>query len=197
MPILSANASFVYPMLDRVDPASIEPTAASAVIWIKNHYGVDLLPGEHTDRFDSHNDPIMWLKNPVVEEVTEIRVNERILTDWAQWVRVSPEGRVSIKNRSMWYEGQFSRFWNQLPGFSPGVDNVEIDYTSAGRTQAEIDLYVGAVVNWWIDSNRRSGVVTSESIGDRSYSIDASSGGNGIPKGVRGILSGLIPKRAC
>lgn len=198
MPILSSNASFVYPMLSRVDPASIEPTAAAAVAWIKTKFGINLLPGTHTDRFDSHNDPIIWLKSPVVSSVAAIRVDDRVLTDFSTWIKVSPEGRVSIKNRGYLQQGAFSRFWNQLPGFSAGVDNVEIDYVSAGRTQTEIDLYVGAVVNWWIDANRRSSVVMSESIGDRSYSMGTMGTSAGeIPIGVRNVLSGMIPKRAC
>lgn len=193
-PILSPNASFIYPALGRVDSASIEPLAIGALRWIKDRYGRNLLPGERTERFDSHFEPILWLKDPVVEDVTAIRVNEEPLANWAQIVRVTPEGRVSLIPRGAWLGGQRGRFWNQQNGFSPGIDNVEIDYVSSGATQSEIDLYVGCVANWWADANRRSGVVFSESLGDRSYTMRYEPGE--IPAAVKAILSGLLAKRA-
>lgn len=196
MPILSSEVSYIYPALGRIDPDSIEPLAVAAMKWIQGRYGRDLTAGAKTDRFDSHYDAVIWLKCPPVTEVTEIRVNDAVMPGWESYVRVSPEGRLSIKNRPIWLDGSTSplgRFWNQMPGFAPGIDNIEIDYVSAGATQAELNLYVGAVVNWWADANRRSPVALSESIGDRSYSIGQNAE---IPASVKTVLSSLIPKRA-
>lgn len=198
MPILSENAAFIYPMLARVNPASIEPTAEAAVLWIRNRFGRNITPGERTQVFSGMNDPFVWLNDPPVESIDEVRINGQVLANHEQWIQFLPNGQVNFRQAS-WPFGvnggemlSAGRFWNQLPGFPPGANNIEIDYTSAGMTQAEIDNYVGCVVSWWIDANPRSFVAASESIGKRSYAIAQS---QGVPNHVTQILSALIPKR--
>ena len=50
------------------------------------------------------------------------------------------------------------------------------------------------VINWWMDANGRSVVVSSESIGDYSYVLN-SAFVKGVPVRVSTILSSLMPVR--
>lgn len=74
-----------------------------------------------------------------------------------------------------------------MQGWEVGVQNIVVNYTSSGISQYEQDLLIGTVMNWFYDQNKRSPIISSESIGDYSYSLNTAFL-RGVPAQVMTLL---------
>lgn len=198
---LSPNAKLIYPGLAKLSDPQLEGLAKAAVSWIKAKYGRDITSGPKCENFTSMGEPIIWLSSPPVDAVTGINVNDFEWENFQGYVRAGRDGKLSLGLQSGGgygigggYGGGLS--WNQLPGWAKGVNNITVKYRSHGLNQDEYDLYVGSVVSWWLDSNTRSYVLSSESIGDYSY-VANTAFLKGVPIQVASMMSNLQPIRAC
>ena len=198
--LLSETARLIYPGLTKLSDAQAEGLSKAAVSWIKAKYGRDITSGTKCENFTSMGEPILWLNSPPVERLLGVIVNGHDWQDYDRHVKAGRDGKLSLGSLG-WgggygggYGGGLS--WNQLPGWAKGVNNISVTYRSAGLSQDEYDLYVGAVVNWWLDSNTRSYVLSSESIGDYSY-VANTAFLKGVPIQVASMMSNLQSIRAC
>lgn len=200
---LSQNAKLIYPGLAKLPDASLEGLSRAAVAWIKAKYGRDITPGVKCENFSSMGEPIIWLNNPPVEKLLAITINDITWNDFQGYVRAGRDGKISLGLQA--WGGAYALMsgnygaglsWNQLPGWAKGVNNISVHYQSCGLGQDEYDLYVGSVVNWWMDSNTRSYVLSSESIGDYSY-VANTAFLKGVPIQVSSMMSNLQSIRAC
>jgi hypothetical protein len=62
-----------------------------------------------------------------------------------------------------------------------------VTYTSDGLDQNTQDMLIGAVMTWMLDMQNKSSVVSSESIGDYSYTLNTA-----FMKGLPPYISTLI-----
>jgi hypothetical protein len=186
---LSDSAKLIYPALASLSDASIKAFTTSAVEWIQQTYGRNIQGGQRCHTFSSMGEQVLFLPDTPVCGVQSIKINGQEWIDFDHCVNVGRNGRMTLGGARLGIK------WNQLHGWSPGINNIKVVYTSEGLTQSMFDLYVGEVINWWVDSNSRSVMVTSESIGDYSYVLNTAAA-KGIPVRVSTILSSLVPCRA-
>lgn len=178
----SSSVSNLYPLLATLDSSAMGALAASAESWLVKYMGRNLEAGEYIDTFSGYNQPILFLKNTPVTGVSKVTIR----SGGYETVHLSGD------NHYTWHaDGQVhlspQGFWNQLAGWRPGVQNIEITYTSSGFDQVTQDLLIGSVMNWWHDQGRRSGLVDSEKIGDYQYTMRQ--GFRAIPPAVNSVIS--------
>ena len=164
--MVSDNIKIIYPRLAGLTDDQLYTLYQVAEDWIRNYYGRDLTGGLKCDHFSSMNDYVLFLKNPPVRELRRVRVNGYSWCPCDHKIRFSKDGKV-------YFYGQ--TFWNQLPGWSPGVNNIEIEYISEGQPQIRIDTMAGAVMSWFMESGQQNITAASERIGDYSYTSSSGS----------------------
>lgn len=187
---LSDTAKLIYPALQPLSAEALTAFTESATDWIKTTYGRNIQPGVRCQSFTSSGEPILFLADPPVCGVHSISINGHDWPDFSSHVDVSRGGLMTLggsHNGVAWY---------QLTGWARGVNNIKVTYSSEGVTQSMFDLYVGEIINWWMDANSRGVVISSESIGDYSYVLN-SAFAKGVPTRVATMLRSLIPCRAC
>lgn len=181
MPV-SSSVSNIYPALASLDAPSIGALAASAESWLVRYLGRSLEAGEFVEKFSGQNQPLLFLKNTPVTGVSQVVIRSpqavNTYTDGDTHYTWHADGQLHLSPQG---------FWNQLAGWRPGVQNIEVTYTSAGFDQPTQDLLIGAVMNWWLDQGKRSGLVESEKIGDYAYSMRSNF--KAIPPAVNSIIS--------
>ena len=187
---LSESAKLIYPALQSLSPEAIAAFTTSAVEWIKLTYGRGIQPGVRCQTFTSTGEPILFLTDTPVCRVHSISINGHEWDDFDMLVDIGRDGKMTLGG------SHFGVAWNQLAGWGRGVNNIRVSYTSEGVSQSMFDLYIGEILNWWIDANSRGVVVSSESIGDYSYVLN-SAFAKGVPTRVATILRSLVPIRAC
>lgn len=194
--LLSADAKTLYPALASLTDAQIETFAKAAVRWIKAKYGRDITPGWRSQSFSSHYDSVIWLPDTPVRDVCSIKINGTEWKGFKDVVKFTAQGRLFLTQQYTTGLQPYGQFWNQIPGWQAGLNNIQVKYLSGGCDQADMDTYVGAVVNWFVDSNSRSPMVSSENIGDYSYVMNTAFS-KGPPASVTNLLSGFMVTRAC
>ena len=185
---LSDSAKLIYPSLAGMSDASLSAFTAAVVEWIQQKYGRNIQGGQRCHTFSSMGEQVLFLPDTPVCGIHAIEINGQELVDFETYVDFGRNGKMTLGG------SRSGNKWNQLKGWSAGINNIRVSYTSEGVSQAMFDLYVGEVINWWEDANGRSVVVSSESIGDYSYVLN-SAFVKGVPVRVSTILSSLMPVR--
>lgn len=162
-------------------PEQLSAHGVAAEAWIERVLGRHLSAGTYTETFTGMNTPLIFLSSPVVTAVPSVVVNfENQVTRMT-----TQDGRYRFTADGKLYIGS-SGFWNQMPGWRPGVDNIQVTYQSAGLEQTVIDLLIGSVMNWWHDRAGKSTVAIKEQI--MSYSYELPTNATGIPAPVMTLL---------
>lgn len=185
---LSDSAKLIYPTLAGMSDASLKAFTAAVVEWIQQKYGRNIQGGQRCHTFSSMGEQVLFLPDTPICGVQSVEINGRDWMEFETYVDVGRDGKMTLGG------SRYGIKWNQLEGWSPGINNIRVTYTSQGVSQTMFDLYVGEVINWWLDANGRSVVVSSESIGDYSYVLN-SAFVKGVPVRVSTILSSLMPVR--
>lgn len=180
MPI-SSSAVNQYPALSSLSPTSFSALSAAAEAWLVRVLGRNLEPGQYTENFMGFNQPLIFLANTPVVSVDQVTIKAdnyvQTYTPASNYYTFTPDGKLSIGPQS---------FWNQLPGWRPGVSNVAVTYTSSGLDQPIQDMLIGSVMNWWQDQANRSGLAQMEVIGSYTYQMRTDI--KGIPPAVQAVL---------
>lgn len=184
MNVTSAVTS-LYPALAAMEPPALESLAMAAEKWLVKTLGRHVSPGTYTETFDGLNNPLLFVSSPPVKTVLQVTISSQnhvtTYTPESGYYQWTKDGRIHIRPQT---------FWNQLPGWRPGVANVQVTYTSCGLCEIERDNLIGSVMNWWYDQSNRSGLVSSESIGDYSYVMKFNI--TSVPPSVRTVLHPYI-----
>ena len=176
----------LYPSLKNMSDDQISLQSAVAESYLTRLLGRSVSGGDFVEHFDGQNKPVIVLQNhPVISvdkviyntngSITEYDANSRHY----QW---SKKGEVILRNDG---------FPEHLPGWRPGIANIEIHYTAAGLSQPEQDMLIGGVIYWQSAQAAVNPIVNSETIGEYSYSAGGSSSGGGS-SGIPSFIQGLI-----
>lgn len=179
MPVSTALTD-LFPSLSQLSPGQFQALAMAAEWWITRTIGRDLVEGQKTQTFTGRNQPILRLSNTPVVSIQSIYVNDVL----------KPSTDYYFSSNGELFKSK-SGFREHMQGWEVGVQNIVVNYTTSGISQYEQDLLIGSVMNWFYDQNKRSPVISSESIGDYSYSLNTASMG-GIPLAVMSVLSPYI-----
>lgn len=175
MPV-SPQVTSMYPQLASLAPGPLQALANAAEAYLVQVLGRDLTSGSKTQTFNGKNQSILWLNCTPVASVDSITTNGNAMDMTS--IHWDSEGRVS----RMW-----KGFWNQVLGWDPGITNIVVTYTSAGLDQTTQDMLIGVVMTWMLDMQGKSSTVSSESIGDYSYTMNTA-----FLKGLPPYISTLI-----
>lgn len=175
MPV-SPQVTSMYPQLANLAPGPLQALANAAEAYLVQALGRDLTAGSKTQTFSGKNQSILWLNCTPVASVDSITSNGNAMDMTS--IHWDSEGRVS----RMW-----KGFWNQVLGWDPGITNIVVTYTSAGLDQTTQDMLIGVVMTWMLDMQGKSSTVSSESIGDYSYTMNTA-----FLKGLPPYISTLI-----
>lgn len=173
---ISPQVTYMYPQLANLAPGPLQALANAAETYLVQALGREISPGTKTQTFTGKNQTYLWLTATPVSAVTSVVCNNNAqdLTS-LHW---DSEGRLTRQNNG---------FWNQLLGWDPGIANIVVTYTSDGLDQNTQDMLIGAVMTWMLDMQNKSSVVSSESIGDYSYTLNTA-----FMKGLPPYISTLI-----
>ena len=173
---ISPQVTYMYPQLANLAPGPLQALANAAETYLVQALGREISPGTKTQTFTGKNQTYLWLTATPVSAVTSVVCNDNAQDVTAlHW---DSEGRLTRQNKG---------FWNQLLGWDPGISNIVVTYTSEGLDQNTQDMLIGAVTTWMLDMQNKSSVVSSESIGDYSYTLNTA-----FMKGLPPYISTLI-----
>ena len=181
----SASVVNLYPALRSLDPATLAALSSSAEAWLNRFMGRALEAGTYTEVFSGQNQPLIFLSNSPVTEVTQVVVKTadavNTYTMGSNYYQFTSDGRLHLSPQG---------FWNQLAGWRPGIQNIEVTYVSSGFDQPVQDTLIGSVMNWFNDQANRSGLVLMEVVGSYTYQMRTDI--KGVPPSVMALL---IPYR--
>ena len=175
MPV-STSVTDLFPSLAQLSPGQFQALATAAESWITRTIGRDLVEGSKTQTFTGRNQPILRLANTPVSSIQSIYVHGVL----------KPSTDYSFSSNGQIFKGGYG-FSEHMQGWEVGVQNIVVNYTSSGISQYEQDLLIGTVMNWFYDQNKRSPIISSESIGDYSYSLNTAFL-RGVPAQVMTLL---------
>lgn len=175
MPVSTACKD-LFPTLGKLAPGPFSALANAAEAWLVKALGRDLDAGSKTAIISGTNQPVIWLKCTPVLSVESVAVLG--VTMPATNYYFSSDGQL--------FRGT-AGFREHLQGWPVGIKNITVNYTSGGLAQSEQDMLIGTVMNWFAEQNKRSVIMSSESIGDYSYSLNTAFL-RGVPQAVNTIL---------
>lgn len=177
----------LYPSLQSLSETALAAQLALAESYAERYLGRKLSPGSSVDTFDGKNYSVLVLNNVPVSSVDKIvyvtngtRHEYPSSSGHYQW---SSDGRVVLRNNT---------FMGHLPGFRPGLFNIEVHYQHTGLTQVEIDSIIGAVANWRQVTAKTNPLMESETIGSYSYKRANTGGGSTSPSVIPHDVSSLL-----
>lgn len=160
MPI-SPAVKMLFPQLASLAPGPLQALATSAETVLVKYLGREISQGSKTQTFKGENQTVLWLNSTPVTSVDSVIISGTSVD--VSTMHFDSDGRLTR---------QYQGFQNQLLGWTPGVSNIVVTYTSAGLDQSEQDMLIGSFMVWMLDMQSKSMVVSSESIGDYSYALN-------------------------
>lgn len=148
----------------------------AAESFLVQSLGREISAGTKIQTFKGENQTILWLNcSPVTALISVVISDNAADTSAMKW---DADGRLAR---------QYKGFQNQLLGWTPGISNIVVTYTSDGLDQTVQDMLIGSFMVWMLDMQSKSSVASSESIGDYSYVLNTA-----FMKGLPPFLSTLI-----
>lgn len=181
----------LYPKLAAMPDATLGIWLQQAEEWVRSYYGRDFSPGVKIDHFSSQNDQVLFLRSTPVRSLRRVCVNGQRWQSCDNRIKFSSDGMVFMEGNT---------FWNQLTGWSPGVNNIAIEYVSEGMSDITQASLYGAVINWQYEASQVMALGGSERIGDYYYMSmgGASAGtGNAPPHVVQKLFAPYVRRLAC
>jgi hypothetical protein len=173
---ISPSVTNLYPQLAALAPGPLQALAMAAESFLVQSLGREISAGTKIQTFKGENQTILWLNCSPVTALISVVIsgNSADITG----LKFDSDGRLSR---------QYQGFQNQLSGWTPGISNIVVTYTSDGLDQTVQDMLIGAFMCWMLDMQSKSSVASSESIGDYSYVLNTA-----FMKGLPPFLSTLI-----
>ena len=179
---VSSSVVSIYPSLRSLDPSAFGALASAAESWVNRYLNRHVEAGVYTEVFSGENQPLIFLSNSPILTVNSVTIKGAggvttytVSSNYYDWTL---SGTLHIQPQG---------FWNQLPGWRPGVGNISVNYESAGFAQPVQDLLIGSVMNWFNDQANRSGLVMMEVVGSYTYQMRTDI--NGVPPSVSVLLN--------
>jgi hypothetical protein len=175
MPV-SPDVKDLFPSLAKLSPGPLQALAMAAEGWLVKVLGRDLDGGAKTETLSGENQPILWLANTPVSSVESVVIED---------VTQPATGYYFAKNGQL-FRSKYG-FRDHMRGWDVGIKNITVNYTSQGLSQSEQDMLIGTVMNWFVEQNSRSVMLSSERIGDYNYTLNTAFS-RGIPQAVNTVI---------